>query len=66
MDGKNQRDATALSARVSIRSLSLERTSGDCHRERSAANANRSVSTETETEAAGADKFGSVILGLSS
>ena len=64
MDGKNQRDATAVSVRVSIRPLALERTSGDRYRERSVASANRSVSTEAE--AAVADQFGSVILGLSS
>jgi F-type H+-transporting ATPase subunit alpha len=63
MDGKNRRDASALSVRVSIRPLALQRTSGDRHRERRATNANRSVSTKTE--AAAADELGSVILDLS-
>jgi hypothetical protein len=63
MDGKNRRDASALSVRVSIRPLALQRTSGDRHGERSAANANRSVSTKTE--AAAANELGSIILDLS-
>src|SRR6185437_4006212 len=63
IDGKNRRDASALSVRVSIRPLAPQRTSGRCHRERRATNADSSLSTKTEASAA--DDRGSVVLGLS-
>ena len=63
MEGKNRRDGSALSVGVSIRALAPQRTSGDCHRERSATNADSSISTKTEAPAA--DDLGSVVLGLS-
>ncbi len=59
MTGKNRRHASAFAVRF-IRPLARQRTSGGCHRERSAANATRSLSTKTEAPVA--DDLGPGIL----
>jgi hypothetical protein len=64
MDRNNRRHASPFAVRVSIRPIALQRTSGRCHRERSATNANRSVSAKTEAPAA--DDLGPGILDHSS